>query len=422
MKFKVNDVGLFKALFKGITRFTDTAHFEVKKNGIQIRSVDPYDFCYVDINLPPSLFDGYKINSKTFSFGVDLGKIGPIVRNIGSKELFLEIADNSLQIKLVNGWATNYKLNWLEDDSDLPDPLKQNYTAKVTIPSTDFLNIIKDASTVSREIEFEVDEKELRVSATKQGFTYSTKLEFKKRLQYKIELKKKSAKSSAILDYLRTLSEIIIKCKEVELNLGDNLPLRLNLKYSGGGTFTFIISNKQITTSRAAMGVRKDRIELNPKVSTSPIPQITVTKFPDFIKSLHVEGGVDEHDALHSIYETDDGDFTRIAKLLGLVRRRKGRLYLSEDGISFAKSLRSDSRPGKQRLHKIIQEKVPEYNKLLNFLSGKPSDVAAITNHFRFSKKKGAIITKKDDIILLLGLATYCNMIDRKLGLYYFEK
>ena len=206
------------------------------------------------------------------------------------------------------------------------------------------------------------------------------------------------------------------------MNLGDNLPLRLDLKYRGGCTFTFIISNKQITTSRAAMGERKDRFESSPKVSTSSIPQITVTKFPDFIKSLHVEGGVDEHDALHSIYETDDGDFTRIAKLLGLVRRWEGRLYLSEDGISFAKSLRSDSRPGKQRLHKIIQEKVPEYNKLLNFLSGKPSDVAAITNHFRFSKKKGAIITKKDDIILLLGLATYCNMIDRKLGLYYFEK
>ena len=422
MKFKVNDVGLFKALFKGITRFTDTAHFDVKKKGVQIRSVDPYDFCYVDINLPSSLFDGYKINSKTFSFGVDLGKIGPIVRNIGSKELFLEIADNSLQIKLVNGWTTNYKLDWMEDDSDLPDPLKQNYTAKVTIPSPDFLNIIKDASTVSREIEFEVDEKELRVSATKQGFTYSTKLEFKKRLQNKIELKTKSAKSSAILDYLRTLSEIIIKCKEVELNLGDNLPLRLDLKYRGGGTFTFIISNKQITTSRAAMGERKDRFESSPKVSTSSIPQITVTKFPDFIKSLNVEGGVDEHDALHSIYETDDGDFTRIAKLLGLVKRRKGRLYLSEDGLKFAKSLRSDSRPGKRRLHQIIQEKVPEYNKLLNFLSSKPSDVAAITDHFKFSKKKGAIITKKDDIILLLGLSTYCNEIDRKSGLYYFRK
>ena len=422
MKFKVNDVVLFKALFKGITRFTDTAHFEVKKNGVKITSVDPYDFCYIDINLSPSLFDGYKINSKTFSFGVDLGKIGPIVRNIGSKELFLEIADNSLQIKLVNGWATNYKLNWMEEDSDLPDPLKQNYTAKVTIPSTDFLNIIKDASTVSREIEFEVDKKELRVSATKQGFTYSTKLEFKKRLQNKIELKGNSAKSSAILDYLRTLSEIIMKCKEVELNLGDNLPLRLDLKYRGGGTFTFIISNKQITTSRTAKENRKDRLESSPKTSTSSMPQITVTKFPDFIKSLNVEGGVDEHDALHSIYETDDGDFTRIAKLLGLVKRRKGRLYLSEDGLRFAKSLKRDSRPGKRRLHKIIQEKVPENNELLSFLSNKPSDVAAITDHFKFSKKKRAIITKKDDIILLLGLATYCNMIDRKLGLYYFEK
>ena len=421
MKFKVNDVGLFKALFKGITRFTDTAHFEVKKNGVQIRSVDPYDFCYVDINLSPSLFDGYKINSKTFSFGVDLGKIGPILRNIGNKDLFLEIADNSLQIKLVNGWTTNYKLNWMEDDSDLPDPLKQNYTAKVTIPSADFLNIIKDASTVSREIEFEVDKKELRVSATKQGFTYSTKLEFKKRLQNKIELNKKSVKSSAILDYLRTLTEIIIKCKEVELNLGDNLPLRLDLKY-GGGTFTFIISNKQIAPTREIAEKNKDRLESSPKVSRSSIPQITVTKFPDFIKSLNVDDGVTEHDALHSIYETEDGDFTRIAKLLGLVKRQTGRLYLSEDGEAFAKSLRRDSRPGKLRLHKIIQKKVPEYNKLLNFLSSKPSDVAAITDHFKFSKKKGAIITKKDDIILLLGLATYCNMIDRKLGLYYFEK
>ena len=421
MKFKVNDVGLFKALFKGITRFTDTAHFEVKKNGIQIRSVDPYDFCYVDINLSPSLFDGYKINSKTFSFGVDLGKIGPIIRNIGSKDLFLEIADNSLQIKLVNGWVTNYKLDWMEDDSDLPDPLKQNYTAKVTIPSTDFLNIIKDASTVSREIEFEVDEKELRVSATKQGFTYSAKLESKRGLQTMIELKEKSVKSSAILDYLRTLTEIIIKCKEVELNLGDNLPLRLDLKY-GGGTFTFIISNKQIAPTREIAEKNKDRLESSPKVSRSSIPQITVTKFPDFIKSLNVDDGVDEHDALHSIYETEDGDFTRIAKLLGLVKRQTGRLYLSEDGEAFAKSLRRDSRPGKLRLHKIIQKKVPEYNQLLNFLSNTSSDVAKITDHFKFSKKKGSIITKKDDIILLLGLATYCNMIDRKLGLYYFEK
>ena len=421
MKFKVKDVGLFKALFKGITRFTDSAHFEVKENGIQIKSIDPYDFCYVDINLPPSLFDGYKINSKTFSFGIELGKIGPIVRNIGSKELFLEIADNSLQIKLVNGWTTNYKLNWMEDDSDLPDPLKQNYTAKVTIPSPDFLNIIKDASTVSREIEFEVDEKELRVSATKQGFTYSAKLESKKGLQTMIELKKKSVKSSAILDYLRTLTEIIIKCKEVELNLGDNLPLRLDLKY-GGGTFTFIISNKQIAPTREIAEKNKDRLESSPKVSRSSIPQITVTKFPDFIKSLNVDDGVTEHDALHSIYETEDGDFTRIAKLLGLVKRQTGRLYLSEDGEAFAKSLRRDSRPGKLRLHQIIQKKVPEYNQLLNFLSSTPSDVAKITDHFKFSKKKGSIITKKDDIILLLGLATYCNMIDRKLGLYYFEK
>jgi len=32
------------------------------------------------------------------------------------------------------------------------------------------------------------------------------------------------------------------------------------------------------------------------------------------------------------------------------------------------------------------------------------------------------MVTKTDDVVLLLGMATWCKAIDRKLGLYYFGK
>ena len=79
MELKIVDVSLFKAIFRGITKFTDVARFDVSNNGIRIRSIDPHDFCYIDIKLQPSFFDGFNWNSETFTSEADIGKLKQVI-------------------------------------------------------------------------------------------------------------------------------------------------------------------------------------------------------------------------------------------------------------------------------------------------------------------------------------------------------
>ena len=64
---------------------------------------------------------------------------------------------NELKLGFVSNWKKTYSLKWLDDDEfDLPEPVNLSYDTKFTISSADFLNLIKEASYVSREICFKV--------------------------------------------------------------------------------------------------------------------------------------------------------------------------------------------------------------------------------------------------------------------------
>jgi len=139
LRLKVDDVGLFKAIFRGITRFTDIAHFDINNKGIRIRSIDPHDFCYVDIQLSPSFFEGYKWDSEKFSAGAEIGKFKHVLSNISKdKPLYLEIENRKISLQLVNSSTTNYELEWLREESSFPEPMKFKYDANITIPSNVF--------------------------------------------------------------------------------------------------------------------------------------------------------------------------------------------------------------------------------------------------------------------------------------------
>ena len=108
MKSKINNVKLFVAVLKGITKITDKAHFDVKKNELRIRSIDPFDFCYMDIKLHSSIFDNYKIQKTKTSFGIEIGALKKLLNSIKNKQVSLEINKNELKL----GFLTNWKKTW----------------------------------------------------------------------------------------------------------------------------------------------------------------------------------------------------------------------------------------------------------------------------------------------------------------------
>jgi len=422
LKFKVEDVNLFKAIFSSVTNLTDTAHFDISHNGIRIRSIDPHDFCYVDIKLSPSFFDGFSWKSK-FSSDIEIGLLKHVLRTVTKdKALFLDFETKNLSLNLVNRNTTTYKLNWSEQEVfSLPEPSKIDYDAFVSIPSKDFFTIVKEASAVSREICFGIERNKLLVSANKNGFSYSKELSFANKLSQSIKIKSatKLLKSWAIIDYLNILSKIISLCGEVKLCLKEGLPLRLDLSYRGRGAFTFIIANRKLSSQENTIRVKKNRIT-SPILNTGKIPLISVTKFPYFLKSLNENDGVSVDDLKYSKYETVDRDYSKLADLLGLIDRKNGKISLNEEGKKFVSLINKKSRTLKPKMNSYLEKRIPEFNQLLDYLSHRPMTAADLIE--KFSKNKNSSLRKKEDVLLLLGLATWCNTIDRRLGLYYFAK
>ena len=420
MELKIDDLSLFKSIFRGITKFTDVARFDVSHNGIRIRSIDPHDFCYIDIKLQPSFFDGFGWDSKKFTSEADIGKLRQVISNITKdKTLYLDIRKRNIALNFVNSGKTRYELDWLDEEQfNLPEPQSLNYDAQITIPSSEFLEIVKEASAISREIFFGVEDGKFVVGSHDSGVSYHKTIDLSGQVfeSFKNKIPRRDVKSWTILDYLITISEIVKQCGEVKLSLSDELPLRVDLSYRGRGSFTFIISNKALSSSEKGTKENIEYKKASPVVGNFKPPQISVTKFPKFLESI--KEGAPLKNLLHSRYETENGNYTRLGELLKFTTKRKGIVYLSNEGKKFLTSL--EKRSAKTKLNKKLKENIPEYNYILKLLSNTPQSVGDIVNNLKRSKKYS--MKNKEDVLLLLGLATWCNSIDRRLGLYYFGK
>jgi len=420
MELKIVDLSLFKAIFHGITKFTDVARFDVSHNGIRIRSIDPHDFCYIDIKLQPSFFEGFSWNSEKFTSEADIGKLRQVISKITKdKTMYLDIRKRNIALNFVNSGNTRYELEWLDEEQfNLPEPQSLDYDAEITIPAVEFLEIIKEASAVSREIYFGVEDGKFVVGSQEGGFSYHKTIDLSGQVfeSFKNKIPRKNVKSWTILDYLSTISEMVKQCGYIKLSLSDELPLRADLSYRGRGSFTFIISNQSLSAAEKGTKQNIDYKKTSPVAGGFKPPQISVTKFPKFLESI--KDGMPAKNLLHSRYETENGNYARLGELLKFTTKRNGVVYLSNEGKDFLVSL--EKRSGKTKLNNKLKENIPEYKYMLKLLSDTPQSFNDIVNSLKRSKKYS--MKNKEEVSLLLGLATWCNSIDRQMGLYYYGK
>lgn len=420
MKLKISEVAVFKALFLCVTRFAEIAHFDIQKTGIRIRSIDPHDFCYVDVRLSPSFFEGYVMHEDRFSFGADVGKLKQMLVNVHKdKPLYLEINEGNLQLHLVNKWKTTYKLDWLDTDPyDLPEPLRLEHKVHINIPSEDFFRIIKDASTVSHEICFSALNGKLEASSENQDFSFKSKIDVGDGIS-KIDNRAKISRTKpvtafAIIDYLKTLHELIALCDSVQLGIENELPLRLDISYRGRSSFTFLISNRKL--SRTAKQRRRRE--------GMSIPHLSVTKLPEFLEFIETSAeGVDANTLKLAQLETAGGDYTRLATMLDFISKKNGKIFLTIDGKKFVFMLREAPEKARQQLHITALKKLPQYEVIMRHLIERPLSTNEIHDKVNSTlEQKSLPKLSHQDLIVLLGLGTWCKVVDRKMALYYFGK
>ena len=412
MRFTFTEPEVFMKLFECVSKFVDKVHFDISEDGMRVRSIDPDDFCYVDLFLRNSFFKSFQPR-QALSFGVDVSKFSKFLPSlVSAHEIAMIVEDNVLALEAVKNWTMQFKVNFLgQDPYDLPEPKKLEYEAFAEIPSKEFSRLVSTASTISNELNFTIKDKQFIMSASSGDYSYLGK---PSKVISVENGDSHNVSASVIASYIKTLDGLINKCENVYVRLGNDKPVWLNLKYQDKGDFSFILSHKRKGTRHGKVSDRNG----------TSLPRLTVTRLPEFLLYLMACPDGEEVRFLHEAgLETSGGDYSRLAQQLNLAERSRGKLKLSKNGEVFANLMQTDQGQAKSFLHALTFSKIISYKVMVDSLKEKaltPEELYQEINKRLEGIAEHSI--DRQDLSTLLGLAVWCEVLDKKLAFYYLRK
>jgi hypothetical protein len=412
LNFTFTNPDVFRKFLECVSKFVDKAHFDVCKDGLHIRSIDPDDFCYVEALLRTSFLQRYRPKTK-LSFGVDVSKFSKFLPRLASaRAISMTVYDEALELEATRNWPMQFRINFLKDDPyDLPEPKRLKYDAFVEIPSKEFSHLINVASTISNELNFTILGKRFIVSARSGDYSYSGEPSTVSKV---VNNGAQNVSTSVIANYIKTLDGLINKCETVRVRIGNDKPLQLEFRYQDKGVFSFTLSHKKRSAKQKKVTSRDG----------SSLPRLTVSRLPEFLLYLkNCPEGEKMGFLREAGLETSGGDYSRMAQKLGMVQSIRGRIKLSGAGDVFVNLMQNNQEQARGFLHTLALSKIKPYKIMMNCLKRKalaPEELYKEINQ-KLGKKREYSIDRQD-FSTLLGLAIWCEIVDKKLALYYLRK
>ncbi len=405
-----------KLILQSVARFIRRAKLNVSKSGMRIRSIDPHDFCYVDVKLSKQFFEGFEPNGQ-FEINVDFSKVSKIVPYLTAGEhLDMRIGAEGLTFQTQGEWQTSFTIMpQLSDSLQFGQLQRFRYDAKVTLPARRFVEEIRKAAAVSHEVIVEASKDSLSLSSVNGDYSFASSPLGSETIDVRLDNPASGVSTPIILDYIKLLGTLIERAEHLTLELAEEAPLRMTFKIEGWGDFTFYVSHRRLSDSE------KKRI---PRSGES-LPRISMTRFPEFCSFLATDdSGFERKNLILTQMDTKGGDYTRLAKRLGFARSYKRKLRLTKSGREFVDLFGSDQDGAKRQLHRMALDILPAYKDLVQLLLRRPMTQEEILSAINESMQKGRKRTPLDrqDLSTLLGMATWSRAVDRKLGLYYFGR
>ncbi|MFH0986768.1 MAG: proliferating cell nuclear antigen (pcna) [Candidatus Micrarchaeota archaeon] len=230
-ELKINDAKVFKDCIDALVTLIDEGEFEIKKDGISLRAMDPSQIAMVDFVMPKSSFEGYDVKNDT-KIGLNLDDLSKITSRTRPEEsLVLSLDETESRLILVfKGKSTRrFNLPLLDISVTSPKEPKIEFDSELKFNSGTLKDSLKDASLVSPYV---------ILSATASGFEMQAKgdkgnvlIESAKGDDVVIEhTVNKSAKAMFPLEYLNDLLRGTSNESIVTMDLKSDAPLRVSYK------------------------------------------------------------------------------------------------------------------------------------------------------------------------------------------------
>jgi len=215
-----------KETLDSVSVLVDECKIHLDEDGLSIRAVDPANVGMVDLDLGAAAFESYEADGGII--GVNLSRLEDIAGMADAGQLVqLELDEETRKLHIqIEG--LEYTLALIDPDSirqepDIPD---LDLSAHVVVEGKDIDRAVRAADMVSDHIALGVDTADELFYVDAEGDTDDVHLELTR--DQLIDLEAGDAHSLFSLDYLKDMNKAIPKDAEVELELGDEYPVKLH--------------------------------------------------------------------------------------------------------------------------------------------------------------------------------------------------
>jgi len=240
----------WKAVTSAIQTLVEEATFDVSKDGITFRAMDPSHVALVDLLWPSSDFQKFEC-LKSDRFTVRMEDFAKLIRRAESKDS-IEISregTESLGVKLSNGYQREFELHLIESSQNSTPLPKLNFEAKFSTTEPAFDRILNDVSAISNHIS--IDSYQDRIQFSGKGDTGKASVTLAKKASTKEPNKsdllsldvQKESKSTYSIEYLLKITKAAGAASDsINFEYSSKMPLRLEFKLGKSGRIHFYLA------------------------------------------------------------------------------------------------------------------------------------------------------------------------------------
>ncbi|MFH1722627.1 MAG: proliferating cell nuclear antigen (pcna) [Candidatus Altiarchaeota archaeon] len=232
----INDVKSFRDSIEAIAVLIDEGTFQIDKNGISLRAMDPSQIALVDLLMPPSAFEEFKADEPT-TLGIDFTELSKICKRAHPEDKIDLSLNSRLKIIFKGKTTREYNISIIDSTSNPPKEPNIEFTAQVKIGAPIIKETLKDAELVSNHVAIKVDKDGLTVSSD--GDTGSVNIQIPDENILSKEVTEDS-RSVFSLNHLDNLLKAADATSLVSMSLKTDSPMKLEYAIGEGRVIYFL--------------------------------------------------------------------------------------------------------------------------------------------------------------------------------------
>ncbi len=233
MRLVVQEAPALKAAVDAIVCLVEEGQFEVKKDGLQLKAMDPSQISMVSFTMPKEAFIEYSVPEE-MKLGADIGQLSNVLsRGKKGEKAELTVEEGRLVVRFLGEkHKRTFKIPLIETGDRVQREPKIGFKNTARIKADAFKETLKDAKLISSHVRLQLTPEQLVVDV--RGENGDVKAEFDKGSAELPELTVASgARATFPLQYLEDMVKATSSSSTVSINLETDRPLKLEYDIEG---------------------------------------------------------------------------------------------------------------------------------------------------------------------------------------------